>query len=223
MSVQWHLVFGIMTFEVLFFMILCLPLPISWRHGLLRYISDKPSGHPIVRTMQFVFLFMSVLFVDTCVKLSKNISKEDVLRAHPQQFASEHFFHMQLFLSQRNFYLCFFTLLMLAVIWQVKALFAEIIKSQALLKQAHNSSEGYEMLLKEKADNAPANKEMVKELADTKKELADAQAACKKAEIDLVAMKKQSDNFKIEYERLLKLSQEMQDKLEGKSSNDKDD
>merc|ERR1712167_393126 len=102
MSVQWNLVFVIMAAEVLFFFLLCLPLPIAWRHSILKFVSDKPSNHPVVRVCQFLFLFLAVLFIDSVQKLMKTMQKDEVLKTNPQFAASEHFYHKQLFLAQRN-------------------------------------------------------------------------------------------------------------------------
>ncbi|XP_063933112.1 uncharacterized protein LOC135144912 isoform X2 [Zophobas morio] len=173
------------------------------KHGILSWLANLPSNSIPVRIYQSMLVIIIGFFTDSCYQLYRAVKKR-ALNTREKLVEPDNTSLIRLFHAEKNFYLIFFTLFMLLVLIQFRHMSSEVIKAEALAKQANNAYEGYKTLLN---TNSNAETSLKKAIEDKRK-----------AEANLEAMRRQSANLQEEYERLQKEIQSDQNRRADKKN-----
>jgi len=168
--------------EVAIFMTLITPMPFSWRRKLFIFLSENPIIGKIQYSLKITFIFILVLFVDSVnrvyrvhIEMSAAAPKGHGTTAETIGGAVRSEINSRRFYSERNMYLCGFTLFLSLILNRTYVMILETLRLEEEVKR----------LKQGKGGNDPA---MQKEL--------------EKARKDLAAMKKQTEGLQKEYNRL---------------------
>ncbi|XP_056278175.1 B-cell receptor-associated protein 31 [Pseudoliparis swirei] len=228
MSLQWTAVATFLYVEVFFVLLLCIPFisPKRWskifKSRIIQTIAFYGNTSFMVAIAILVFLL-----IDAFREVRKYSVPEKVdLTNNPS--AIEHI-HMKLFRAQRNEYIAGFALLLCLLLRRLATLLSQqatlMASNEAFKKQAEGASNaakkymednellqeklrvsGVELPAAGKKGGAPQeenNKTLKEEVKTLKEELDAAKKALQTSDGDVRAMKKQSENLTVEYDRLL--------------------
>lgn len=235
MSIQWVLVSGFLYGEIALGLLLCIPW-ISCKRWH-RIFNSSIIGL-IANYVNWIFLcFLSclvVLFADSIREMhvyKTQDNKADIAPGQTNPMAHEHIM-MKLFRAQRNFYITGFSLFLLLVLRCILSKVSRVARleanNEAVMKQAQGAGAMNKTLLEEntalKAMTASKEDllEEVKQLEELKSLVKAAEKKAESSKADSEAMRRQSENLTVEYDRLLEEHQKLQDSL-GLSGLDKKD
>lgn len=208
MSLQWTAVATILYLEVIFLILMLLPIikPTTWHKifnsKIVLFIKRyKYIQHILVGILGLLLLDA----IRDVSRYTRNFSDTEVGAQTP---TAEVQYHMKLFRAQRNFYIAGFAMFLYYVIRALASKISYeaqlIISNSAVMKQAESASKmAKSMLGSENArdsGDSPALQQQINKLETDKRALS------KELEVkdkDVTAMKKQSDSLKKEYDRLL--------------------
>ncbi|CAG8953140.1 hypothetical protein HYFRA_00003338 [Hymenoscyphus fraxineus] len=182
MTLYYGLVFMMLAAEVVFFALLVLPFPFKLRKSIFNFISTSTIVAKLQYGMKIALIFVLVLFIDSVnrvyrvqVELSEaNNNKAGTIMGHERMEVQARKFY-----SQRNMYLCGFTLFLSIILNRTYTMILDNITLEAKVKSYEsNASAG-----------GPEN------VARLEKELA-------KKDRDLATLKKQVEGVSAEYNRL---------------------
>uniref|UniRef100_A0A3B4EZT2 Endoplasmic reticulum transmembrane protein n=1 Tax=Pundamilia nyererei TaxID=303518 RepID=A0A3B4EZT2_9CICH len=216
MSLQWTAVATFLYAEVFLVLLLCIPFisPKRWnsifKSRIIKAITLYGNTAFMVAIAILVFLL-----IDAFREVRKYSVTEKVdLANHPT--AIEHI-HMKLFRAQRNEYIAGFALLLCLLLRRLATLLSQqaslMASNEAFKKQAEGASNAAKKymedneMLQEAGKKGPGpqeeNKTLKEEVKSLKEELEATKKALQKSDNDVRAMKKQSANLTVEYDRLL--------------------
>ncbi|PFH60546.1 hypothetical protein XA68_10789 [Ophiocordyceps unilateralis] len=195
MTLYYTLVFMLLMFEMGLFMLLLVPLPFNVKRRIFTFISENPLVAKVEYWMKITFVFILILFVDSVNRVYR--VQQELLAASEQSskgsttiIGSERLeVQARKFYSQRNMYLCGFTLFLSLILNRTYVMIIQVMRLEDRLK----SYEGTNKDTKESEKLAVAGKPG--ELAALKKELA-------RKEEDLQTLKKQSSQLHKSYDEL---------------------
>ncbi|BFZ65233.1 Endoplasmic reticulum transmembrane protein 3 [Saitoella coloradoensis] len=203
MTLYYSLVFTVLLFEMAIFCLLILPLPFTWRKSLFRFISESPIVAKLQYGLKITFIFILVLFIDSVNRVFK--VSEDAAAARPSNGgaavgAEAYRSDMQArkFYSQRNMYLCGFTLFLSLILNRTYALITDILKMEETLARLQNSTEPT-LVPTSSADDAAKATALNKEQEERILEL-EAKVESKERELEVV--KKQAKQNLDRYDEL---------------------
>ncbi|RDA93522.1 hypothetical protein CP533_4000 [Ophiocordyceps camponoti-saundersi (nom. inval.)] len=195
MTLYYTLVFVLLMFEMGLFMLLLVPLPFSIKRRIFTFISENPLVAKVEYWMKITFVFILILFIDSVNRVYR--VQQELMAASEQStkgsttiIGSERLeVQARKFYSQRNMYLCGFTLFLSLILNRTYVMIIEVMRLEDRLK----TYEGTNKDTKESEKLAVAGKPG--ELASLKKELA-------RKEEDLQTLKKQSTQLHKSYDEL---------------------
>ncbi|EAS32237.3 BAP31 domain-containing protein [Coccidioides immitis RS] len=195
MTLYYTLVFLILMVEMAIFMGLIVPLPFTWKRKLFTFISESPVIAKLQYGMKITFIFILILFIDSVnrvyrVQIELSAYSKDAVGAGIRAGAlgSERMeVQARKFYSQRNMYLCGFTLFLSLILNRTYTMILEILRLEDRVKQF----EGSKKAGGEDSARLAAAGDMG-EIGRLKKELA-------AREKDLEALKSQSEGLSREY------------------------
>lgn len=227
MSLQWTAVATFLYAEVFLVLLLCIPFisPKRWNNVFKSRVVQAIALYGNT-TFMVAIAILVFLLIDAFREVRKYSVTEKVdLANHPT--AIEHI-HMKLFRAQRNEYIAGFALLLCLLLRRLATLLSQqaslMASNEAFKKQAEGASNAAKKymedneLLQEKLRDAgievpdagkkgpgpqEENKTLKEELKNLKEELEATKKALQKSDSDVRAMKKQSENLTVEYDRLL--------------------
>ncbi|XP_069739627.1 tRNA-dihydrouridine(20a/20b) synthase [NAD(P)+]-like isoform X2 [Phaenicophaeus curvirostris] len=234
MTFQWTAVAAFLYGEIGVILVLCLPFisPLRWQK-----IFTIPLWSKLAVFWNKVFLttiiLLIVLFLDAVREVRKYSAvhvSEKAVNINTNAF--DHI-QMKLFRSQRNLYLSGFSLFLWLVLRRTVTLLTQLAKQMAshaaLETQVINATEAAKKYMAEneklqealsqqgsgkKKESAEASDEKLKkEVEHLKAELQKTCNALHKANIEVTAVKKQSEGLKREYDRLMKEYEQLQESL----------
>ncbi|XP_029639122.1 B-cell receptor-associated protein 31 [Octopus sinensis] len=240
MSLQWTIIASFLYFEIGMVFLFLLPFisPLTWRKLFKSRLLSLISTYSYLY-IRLLMLALAVAFLDSIWHLRKYnnaIDKLDTMTGVMPGVGQNQ--HLNLFRAQRNFYISGFSLFL----WMVLNRIVKLITTQAQLqtdleathKQAVSATEAANRLMNSSAppgenqansekENAAKHLQALKaKLGTAEEELQNAKGELKQNQIDLMAMKSQSEATKREYDRLLEEYSVLQKKTD-KDSNKKDD
>ncbi|KAI9597238.1 B-cell receptor-associated protein 31-like-domain-containing protein [Syncephalis fuscata] len=113
MALHYTLVFGMLVTEMVFFLLLTLPLPNAWRVKTLRFVSTSRTVAHLVHGIKIALVGVMILFVDAVNRMISLSNEAEKLGADMKTDASAiASMHANKFYAQRNVYLTGFTLFM---------------------------------------------------------------------------------------------------------------
>jgi len=191
MTLYYSLVFLILVAEMALFMLLIIPLPFTIRRKMFNFISQSPIIAKLQYGMKITFIFILILFVDSVnrvyrVQVELAESKDQGAAAVMGHERAE--VQARKFYSQRNMYLCGFTLFLSLILNRTYIMILEVLQLEERIKK-------YEGDPKVAGKGGAVTATDSAEIARLKKELA-------QKDIDLETLKKQSEGLSREYNNL---------------------
>jgi B-cell receptor-associated protein 31 len=196
MTLYYTLVFMLLVFEMALFVTLIFPMPFNVKRKIFTFISENPIVAKIQYWMKITFIFILILFVDSVnrvyrVQLELAAATESTKQGGGAAVMGHERLEVQArkFYSQRNMYLCGFTLFLSLILNRTYVMILEVMR----LEDQVRSYEGTKSNTKEAEKLAAAGKPG--ELARLRKEL-------ELKDQDLKTLKKQSEQLHKSYDEL---------------------
>jgi len=209
MTLYYSLVFLLLVMEMTIFMLLIIPLPFTWRRKLFTFISESPLVAKLQYGMKITFIFILILFIDSVNRVyrvqielaaaSEKNSQGGAVLGHERMEVQARKFY-----SQRNMYLCGFTLFLSLILNRTYVMILDILRLEDKVKRYESDQK-----MGRKDSAAPTN---AGEIASLRKQLA-------QKDRDMETLKKQSEGLSREYGEL----SDRYSKLEGIDSTPKKD
>jgi len=195
MTLYYSLVFLLLVAEMTLFMLLIVPLPFTWRLKLYTFISESVWVAKLQYGLKITFIFILILFLDSVNRVYR-VQIELVQATKDQNsgaaiLGSERMeVQARKFYSQRNMYLCGFTLFLSLILNRTYMMILETLKLEAKVKQYEGDAkkDGVEKLVS-------ASEGKTGEIGTLKKKL-------EQKDRDLENLKKQSEGLTREYREL---------------------
>ncbi|KAF2401871.1 endoplasmic reticulum protein-like protein [Trichodelitschia bisporula] len=185
MTLYYSLVFLLLVSEMFIFMALIIPMPFTWRRKLFTFISENPLIAKLQYGLKITFIFILILFIDSVnrvyrVQMELAAAQKDNRGSGADVLGGSARMEVQArkFYSQRNMYLCGFTLFLSLILNRTYVMILEVLRLEEEVK-AHRSGKG--------GSGA--------EVAQLKKQL-------EAANRDIANLKSQGEGFQREYNRL---------------------
>ncbi|CAK1357372.1 unnamed protein product [Cercospora beticola] len=177
------------------FMTLIIPLPFKVKRGLFTFISENPLVAKLQYGLKITFIFILILFIDSVNRVYR--VQVELAQAKYNQGAggaavvagSERMeVQARKFYSQRNMYLCGFTLFLSLILNRTYVMILDTLRLEEKVKSYEGGGQG-------KTSSGLGEAGGLGEIARLKKELA-------KRDQDIETLKKQSQGLSDEYNRL---------------------
>ncbi|RYP75298.1 hypothetical protein DL770_007447 [Monosporascus sp. CRB-9-2] len=194
MTLYYTLVFLLLVAEMALFMLLIIPMPFSVRRRIFTFISENPIIAKLQYGLKITFIFILILFLDSVNRVYR-VQIELAAATDSSKGTAAVMGHERLevqarkFYSQRNMYLCGFTLFLSLILNRTYIMILETLRLEQKLKKY----EGTEKDTKESEKLAQAGKSG--EIAGYKRKL-----ELKDREIE--TLKKQAEGLTREYNEL---------------------
>jgi len=140
MTLYYSLVFMLLVTEMLIFCALIVPLPFTWRRKLFTFISESPIVAKLQYGMKITFIFILILFVDSVNRVYRVQVELSSFGNNPQggQASLGGIERMEVqarkFYSQRNMYLCGFTLFLSLILNRTYVMILDTLRLEEELK-----------------------------------------------------------------------------------------
>jgi len=140
MTLYYSLVFLLLVTEMLIFCALIVPLPFTWRRKLFTFISESPIVAKLQYGMKITFIFILILFVDSVNRVYRVQVELSSFGNNPQggQASLGGIERMEVqarkFYSQRNMYLCGFTLFLSLILNRTYVMILDTLRLEEELK-----------------------------------------------------------------------------------------
>jgi len=189
MTLYYSLVFALLVAEMALFGVLITPMPFAWRRRLFIFLSENPIIAKIQYGLKITFIFILILFIDSVnrvyrVELEVLQAKKANVDTIGGSVRSE--VQARKFYSQRNMYLCGFTLFLSLILNRTYVMILDTLRLEEEVKRLSGDPKA--------APKSGASGELG-EAAKLKKELATANAK-------VAALQKQTEGLQKEYNRL---------------------
>ncbi|KAH8648015.1 BAP31 domain-containing protein [Tricladium varicosporioides] len=194
MTLYYSLVFLLLVAEMALFMLLIVPLPFTIRRKMFTFISESPLVAKLQYGMKITFIFILILFIDSVnrvyrvqLELAESNKKQGgtVVMGHERMEVQARKFY-----SQRNMYLCGFTLFLSLILNRTYTMILDVLRLEEKVK----AYEG-DKAVGGKESEKLANAGNAGEIGKLKKQLAE-------KERDIEILKKQCEGLSREYNRL---------------------
>ncbi|ORY14194.1 endoplasmic reticulum protein-like protein [Clohesyomyces aquaticus] len=187
-------VFILLVTEMVFFCGLIVPLPFTWRRKLFTFISESPIIAKLQYGMKITFIFILILFVDSVnrvyrvqVELSA-FAKSEGGRGAALGGSERMEVQARKFYSQRNMYLCGFTLFLSLILNRTYVMILDVLRLEEEVKTLKGDPKASKGSSLQNAGNAG-------EIGSLKEQLA-------AKDRDMANLKKQVENMQKEYNRM---------------------
>ncbi|EDU47359.1 Endoplasmic reticulum protein [Pyrenophora tritici-repentis] len=193
MTLYYSLVFLLLVTEMLIFCALIVPLPFTWRRKLFTFISESPIIAKLQYGMKITFIFILILFIDSVNRVyrvqielsgSDDQGRSGVAAGGIERMEVQ----ARKFYSQRNMYLCGFTLFLSLILNRTYVMILDVLRLEEEVKGLRGDPAGKKGK-SAKDIGAPG------EVADLRKEL-------EAKDRDMANLKKQVENMQKEYNRM---------------------
>ncbi|KAG9188036.1 hypothetical protein G6011_01959 [Alternaria panax] len=194
MTLYYSLVFLLLVTEMLIFCALIVPLPFTWRRKLFTFISESPIIAKLQYGMKITFIFILILFIDSVNRVYRvqiELSGSDD-QGRGSSVAAGGIERMEVqarkFYSQRNMYLCGFTLFLSLILNRTYVMILDVLRLEEEVKTLKGDSST-------KKGSSLKNVGGAGEVGALKNELA-------AKDRDMENLKKQVENMQKEYNRM---------------------
>ncbi|KAF9692149.1 hypothetical protein EKO04_009846 [Ascochyta lentis] len=141
MTLYYSLVFLLLVTEMLIFCALIVPLPFTWRRKLFTFISESPIIAKLQYGMKITFIFILILFVDSVNRVYRVQVELSSFGGNNQQGGQASLggiermeVQARKFYSQRNMYLCGFTLFLSLILNRTYVMILDVLRLEEELK-----------------------------------------------------------------------------------------
>ncbi|KAL6904655.1 putative B-cell receptor-associated protein [Trichoderma evansii] len=196
MTLYYSLVFALLMGEMGLFMLLLVPLPFKIKRKIFTFISESPLVAKLQYWMKITFVFILILFIDSVNRVYK--VQVELMAAHEQSakgnaaaiMGSERLeVQARKFYSQRNMYLCGFTLFLSLILNRTYVMILEVMRLEDKVKMYEGTNK-----------NAKESEKLA--VAGKPGELAALREKLEKKEQDLQNLKKQAEQLNKAYNEL---------------------
>jgi len=138
MTLYYSLVFALLVAEMALFVLIVVPLPFTLRRKLFTFISENPIVAKVQYGMKICFIFITILFLDSVnrvyrvqVELAESNKNQGagVLGHERMEVQARKFY------SQRNMYLCGFTLFLSLILNRTYTMILEVLRLEEKVKK----------------------------------------------------------------------------------------
>ncbi|KAF2714011.1 endoplasmic reticulum protein-like protein [Pleomassaria siparia CBS 279.74] len=182
--------------EMVIFLALIVPLPFTWRRKLFTFISESPIIAKLQYGMKITFIFILILFIDSInrvyrvqVELSAFSKSENRGGAVVMGGSERMEVQARKFYSQRNMYLCGFTLFLSLILNRTYVMILDVLRLEEELKTF-------------KGDPAVKGKGSSLQNAGSAGEIGSLKEKLAAKDRDMENLKKQVESMQKEYNRL---------------------
>jgi len=191
MTLYYSLVFVLLVAEMALFMLLIVPLPFTIRRKMFTFISESPLVAKLQYGMKITFIFILILFIDSVNRVYR--VQIELAESNKNQGGAAIMGHERMevqarkFYSQRNMYLCGFTLFLSLILNRTYTMILDVLRLEEKVKKYEGDpkASGKESEKLGNAGNAGEIGRLRKELKDRER--------------DIEALKKQSEGLSREY------------------------
>jgi cell division protein FtsB len=192
MTLYYSLVFMLLVAEMSVFMLLIVPLPYTWKRKLFNFISENPLIAKLQYALKITFIFILILFIDSVnrvyrVQVELAATKEKGQNAGVIGGAERMEVQARKFYSQRNMYLCGFTLFLSLILNRTYVMILDTLRLEEKVKRLEGDPK-----TKGRESERLANAGSAGEIGQLKNQLA-------QKDRDIDALKKQSEGLSREY------------------------
>jgi len=195
MTLYYTLVFLLLVAEMGLFMLLIVPLPFTLRRKMFTFISENPIIAKLQYGLKITFIFILILFIDSVNRVYR-VQVELAAATEGGQNGAAVMGHERLevqarkFYSQRNMYLCGFTLFLSLILNRTYIMILEVLRLEEKVKiYEGTTSKGSKESAKLAAAGEPG------EIARLRKALAE-------KDRDIETLKKQAAGLHKEYNEM---------------------
>jgi len=194
MTLYYSLVFLLLVAEMTLFMLLIVPLPFTIRRKMFTFISESPLIAKLQYGMKITFIFILILFIDSVNRVYR--VQVELAETNKQQGGAAVLGHERMevqarkFYSQRNMYLCGFTLFLSLILNRTYTMILDVLRLEEKVKKYEGDPKA-----SGKQSDKLANAGEAGEIGRYKKQLAE-------KDRDLETLKKQSEGLIKEYNEL---------------------
>ncbi|KAI2603800.1 B-cell receptor-associated 31-like protein [Hypoxylon fragiforme] len=187
-------VFVLLVAEMSLFMLLVVPMPFTVRRKMFTFLSENPVIAKLQYWLKITFVFILILFLDSVNRVYR-VQLELAAATDSKQGTAAVMGHERLevqarkFYSQRNMYLCGFTLFLSLILNRTYTMILEVLRLEEKVKQY----EGTDRKTKDAEKLATAGKPG---------EIARLRLDLEKKDRDIEALKKQAEGLSREYHDL---------------------
>lgn len=140
------MVFALLMMEMSIFLLLILPLPFTVRKKMFAFISTSPFIAKLQYGMKICFIFILILFIDSVNRVYRvqrelsefanggRMGQGAVMGAERMEVQARKFY------SQRNMYLCGFTLFLSLILNRTYTLILDILRLEQTVKELRGES-----------------------------------------------------------------------------------
>lgn len=131
MTLYYTLVFMLLLAEMGIFMLLVLPIPFTWRKKLFQFISENPVVAKLQYGMKITFIFILILFIDSVnrvYRVTRELSESPRGGSGAAMGPERLEVQARKFYSQRNMYLCGFTLFLSLILNRTYSLILDVLR-----------------------------------------------------------------------------------------------
>ncbi|TVY84632.1 Uncharacterized protein LSUE1_G004122 [Lachnellula suecica] len=191
MTLYFQLVFLLLVAEMTLFMLLIIPLPFTIRRRMFTFISESPIVAKLQYGMKITFIFILILFVDSVNRVYR--VQVELADTNKQQGGAAVMGHERMevqarkFYSQRNMYLCGFTLFLSLILNRTYTMILDVLRLEEKVKKYEGDSKA-----SGKQSDKLANAGDAGEIGRLKNQL-------REKERDIETLKKQSEGLSREY------------------------
>ncbi|KAK7698091.1 Endoplasmic reticulum transmembrane protein 3 [Diaporthe eres] len=180
--------------EMALFMFLIVPMPFSLKRRVFTFISENPIVAKLQYGLKITFIFILILFIDSVNRVYRvqvELSAVTEGGNNAQAIMGHERLEVQArkFYSQRNMYLCGFTLFLSLILNRTYIMILEVLRLEEKLKQYEGTDKNAKQ--SEKLSQAGG----AGEIAGLKRQLA-------KKDQDIETLKKQAEGLHREYNEL---------------------
>ncbi|KAK0509011.1 hypothetical protein JMJ35_008382 [Cladonia borealis] len=139
MTLYYTLVFALLVTEMIIFALLIIPLPYTMKRKLFAFISESPIIAKLQYGLKITFIFILILFIDSVnrvysvqVELAKTKSSQNsaMLEGSGRMEVQARKFY-----SQRNMYLCGFTLFLSLILNRTYVMILDTLRLEEKVKR----------------------------------------------------------------------------------------
>ncbi|KAI9663899.1 MAG: hypothetical protein M1821_007389 [Bathelium mastoideum] len=197
MTLYYSLVFLLLVFEMVVFISLIVPMPYAAKRRIFIFISENPLVAKIQYGMKITFIFILILFIDSVnrvyrVQLELSSAKKSETEGRAAVLGGSERMEVQArkFYSQRNMYLCGFTLFLSLILNRTYTMILDVLRLEEENKRLKGDPKA-----SGRSSAALDNAGEAGEIGRLKKQL-------KEKDRDMDNLKKQVDNLHQEYNRM---------------------
>ncbi|KAK8122420.1 hypothetical protein PG984_011090 [Apiospora sp. TS-2023a] len=194
MTLYYSLVFLLLVAEMALFMGLIVPMPFSVRRKIFTFISESKLVAKLQYGLKITFIFILILFIDSVNRVYR-VQIELAAATDSNKGSAAIMGHERLevqarkFYSQRNMYLCGFTLFLSLILNRTYMMILEVLRLEEKVKQY----EGTDSNTKQSSKLAQAGE--AGEIGTLRRQL-------EAKDRDIATLKKQSEGLQKEYHDL---------------------